>query len=204
MNLTLARGRRKATTRLAMAALLGVTVLMAGCGHSPPTHYFALDAVPASAPIASGPLPPVQLSAVHIPAMVDRPEVVTRVAPNRLTVGDNDRWGAPLGQMMRGVLAQDLYTRLPAGSFVFPDAPTPPDARKLVVTVLDLNADANGALTLQAAWTLMAGRSGQPVLSRETTLAAHGSGTGAAAQAAALSRAMGELADRISESIGGH
>ncbi|PTB21116.1 hypothetical protein C9I57_10445 [Trinickia symbiotica] len=199
-----ARAWWTATMRFAAAAMLCATMLAAGCGHSPPTHYFALDAVPASAPIASGPLPPVQLTAVHIPAMVDRPEVVTRVAPNRLTVGDSDRWGAPLGQMMRGVLAQDLYSRLPAGAFVFPDAPAPADTRKLVVTVLDLDADANGALTLQAAWTLMAGRGAQPVLTRETTLATHGSGSGAAAQAAALSRAMGELADRISESIGGH
>lgn len=189
---------------LATAALVGLAMLAAGCGHSPPTHYFALDAVPASAPMPSGPMPPVQLSAVHIPAVLDRPEVVTRIAPNRLAVGDNDRWGAPLGQMMRNVLAQDLYARLPAGSFVFPDAPAPADTRKLVVTVLDVDADPSGALTMQAAWTLMAGRSAQPVLTRQTTLATQGLGTGAAGQAAALSRAMGELADQISASIGGH
>jgi uncharacterized lipoprotein YmbA len=141
------------------------------------------------------------LTAVHIPAIVDRPELVTRVAANRLAVADSDRWGAPLGQMMRSVLAQDLSSRLPAGTFIFPDAPAPDGTRQLVVTVLALDAQANGALTLQAGWTIMAGRPSRAVLTRETTLAVHGAGGGATAQASALSQAIGQLSDRIAASL---
>ena len=56
---------------------------------------------------------------------LDRPEVVTQILPNRLSIDESDRWGAPLAQLMRRTLAQDLTSRLPPGMFIFPDAPAP-------------------------------------------------------------------------------
>jgi uncharacterized protein len=181
-----------------------VAMTLAGCAHSVPTRYVTLNAMPADAPPATAPMTPIQLTAVHLPAVLDRLEVVTLAAPNRLTIDDSDRWGAPLAQMMRGTLAQDLLTRLPAGSFVVPDAPTPPGTRKLVVTVLDATADASGTLTLQAEWTLLAGHPDQAPLRQQVTLNSTLSGPDALAQAAALSRVLGELADRIAASLVAH
>ncbi|MFP4827468.1 MULTISPECIES: PqiC family protein [Paraburkholderia] len=193
---------RASIARLLDAAVLaGIGVGITACGHSAPTRYVTLNATPAQAPLATAAMAPVQLGAVHIPAVLDRPEVVTHVAPNRLAVDDNDRWGAPLGQMMRSTLAQDLLPRLPPGAFVFPDAPAPAGTRTLVVTVLDCNASAGGTLTLQVAWTLLAGQPARTTMSQEAALSAQVEGHDAAAQAAALSRVLGELADRIAASI---
>ncbi|WP_321924868.1 PqiC family protein [Paraburkholderia guartelaensis] len=193
---------RASIARLLRAVVLvGVGLGITACGHSAPTRYVTLNATPAQAPLATAAMAPVQLSAVHIPAVLDRPEVVTHVAPNPLAVDDNDRWGAPLGQMMRSTLAQDLLPRLPAGAFVFPDAPAPAGTRTLVVTVLDCNASAGGTLTLQVAWTLLAGQPARTTMSQEAALSAQVEGHDAAAQAAALSRVLGELADRIAASI---
>ncbi|WP_406951401.1 membrane integrity-associated transporter subunit PqiC [Paraburkholderia guartelaensis] len=193
---------RASIARLLDAAVLaGIGVGITACGHSAPTRYVTLNATPAQAPLATAAMAPVQLGAVHIPAVLDRPEVVTHVAPNRLAVDDNDRWGAPLGQMMRSTLAQDLLPRLPPGAFVFPDAPAPVGTRTLVVTVLDCNASAGGTLTLQVAWTLLAGQPARTTMSQEAALSAPVEGHDAAAQAAALSRVLGELADRIAASI---
>jgi uncharacterized lipoprotein YmbA len=199
----------KASPKNVTAAPLAASVIaviaagaLAGCGHSPPTRYVTLNATPADAPFVTAQIPPVQLTAVHIPAELDRPEVVTQQSPNRISVAESERWGAPLAQMMRRTLAQDLVTRLPAGSFVLPDAPAPPDTRTLVVTVLDAEADANGTLTLQAAWTLLSGRPARATFSRQTTLKSEIENRGdAAAQAAAMSRALGQLADQIATSI---
>ncbi|MEX3687431.1 membrane integrity-associated transporter subunit PqiC [Paraburkholderia sp. BR14312] len=193
---------RASIARLLDAAVLaGIVVAITACGHSAPTRYVTLNATPAQAPLATAAMAPVQLGAVHIPAVLDRPEVVTHVAPNRLAVDDNDRWGAPLGQMMRSTLAQDLLPRLPPGAFVFPDAPAPVGTRTLVVTVLDCNASAGGTLTLQVAWTLLAGQPARTTMSQEAALSAPVEGHDAAAQAAALSRVLGELAVRIAASI---
>jgi uncharacterized lipoprotein YmbA len=141
---------------------------------------------------------------VHIPAVLDRLEVVTLTSQNRLTIDDSDRWGAPLAQMMRRTLAQDLLTRLPAGSFVVPDAPAPAGTRKLVVTVLSATADASGTLNLQAEWTLLAAHSDQATLRQQVTLHSAISGHDALGQAAAFSHVLGDLADRIAASVVAH
>lgn len=118
---------------------------------------------------------------MHIPAVLDRPEVVTRVAANRLSIEDRDRWAAPLAEMMRRTLAQDLSSRLSAGAFVFADAPAPPNTRGLVLTVLDLAANADGALSMQTSWTLAAGHPARAVMTQLVTLTAQASGGDAAA-----------------------
>lgn len=182
-------------------AAVMLIMTMAGCGHSPPVRYITLNAEPVAGPVVLSPIQPVQLTAVHIPAEFDRPEVVTQASANQLTVHETDRWGAPLGQMMRRALAQDLLTRLPKGAFVAPDAPAPPHTRTLVVTVLSSEADANGTLTLQVVWTLLSGQPPHAAMSQQVTLTSEMNGRDAPAQAAALSHMLGQLADRITASI---
>ncbi len=175
---------------------------IAGCSHSPPMRYVTLSAAPAATPIAStGQIAPVQLTALHIPGELDRPEVVTQIAANRLSVDEGTRWGAPLAQMMRRTLAEDLLSRLPEGAFVLPEAPAPTNTRALVVTVVNLEADTNKTLRLQAAWSLSSGRPTRVVLTRQATIEAEMTEGDATGQAASLSRALGQLADRIAASI---
>lgn len=192
--------RASAAIKTGVAPIV-LIVAAAGCGHSPPVRYVTLNAEPAVALRAGTHLQPVQLTAVHIPAELDRPELVTQTSANQLTIHETDRWGAPLGQMMRRTLAQDLLTRLPAGSFVLPDAPAPPDTRKLVVTVLNAETDSSGTLALQASWTLLSGQASQAVLTQQVSLTSGMASRDATAQAAALSHLLGQLADRISASI---
>ncbi|MGN6666351.1 MAG: PqiC family protein [Trinickia sp.] len=195
--------RRKTTTMLAWAAALTVLAMLAACGHSPPTRYFSLQAVPPSAPLAtaSARMAPVQLGAVRIPASLDRPEVVAQDADYRLAVRENDQWGAPFAQMVRGTLAQDLLARLPRGSFILPGAPAPSGARGIVVTVLDLRANANGRMTFEGSWTLTAGEDGKAVMAQEVSLTEPMSSPDSTAIADALSRLLGQLADRIAASL---
>ncbi|MEM5383909.1 PqiC family protein [Paraburkholderia phymatum] len=192
------------TVRTAALVTSLVVTAVTGCGHSMPVRYVTLNAIPVETPRAATPIPPVQLTAVHIPAVLDRPEVVTLASRNRLTIHDSDRWGAPFSQLMRRTLAQDLVTRMPTGSFVFPDAPAPPDTRTLVVTVLDCEADASGTLTLQAAWTLLSGHPAHVTLTQQATFESTIAGHDAETQAAAMSRVLGELADHIAASVVAH
>ena len=193
------RGAAIATTATLAIALIGTT--LSGCGRSPPTRYVTLHAEPADTPLSTAHVTPVQLTAVHIPAELDRPQVVTQLSPNQLAVDETDRWGAPLAQMVRRTLAQDLMTRLPAGSVILPDAPAPPGTRTLVVTVLDSEADASGTMTLQAAWSVLTGDPPRETLTQQATLSSAMTNRDAPAQAAALSHILGQLADRIATSL---
>ena len=175
-------------------------VLLAGCGHSPPTHFYTLDPTPpsrsAAAPGATAAGVPIQLNAVHIPGALDRPQVVTQLGANRLDVHDFDQWGSPLGEMMRRTLAQDLLSRLPEGEFVLPDAPRPQVVRGLVVNVLQIDASPGGRVTLQASWTLMEAGTTRAALIRNVQLSAD-AGPGSQGTAAAISQLLGQLADQI-------
>lgn len=173
---------------------------LAGCGHSPPTRFFTVEATPPASRPPEGRIAPVQLDAVHIPAVLDRPQIVTRSAPGRLEVDDQDQWGAPFGQLLRQALAQDLLARLPAGAFVLPEAPRPADARGLVVNVLALQGEAPGRVRLQASWSLL-DPSGKMLLSRDVQLSVPAQVGRAPAQAAAVSRLTGELADQIAAAL---
>lgn len=187
-------------------SLLAAALLLTACGHSPPTRYFSLDAVPSSAPLATKgaaprAMPTVQLGAVRVPAALDRPEVVAQDASHRLSVRENDHWGAPLEQLVRHALAQDLLARLPPGAFVLPEAPAPDGTRGIVVTVLDLRANKDGRLTLEGSWTLTAGQPAKALLMQDVALSEPMSSDDSAAIADALSRIIGQLADRIALSL---
>lgn len=195
----------RTTMRLLCAAALTVPLLlMTACGHSPPTRYFSLDAVPPSAPLATANMAnmaPVQLGAVRVPATLDRPEIVAQDAAYRLAVRENDHWGAPLAPMIRRTLAQDLLARLPSGSFIVPDAPAPAGSRGIVVTVLDLRANTDGRMTFEGSWTLTAGEAATAVMTQEVSLTEPMASADSPAIADALSRILGRLADRIATSL---
>ncbi len=190
----------KTTRTLACATMLAA---LAACGHSPPTRYFSLEAVPPRAPLATASAlrAPVQLGAVRVPASLDRPEVVAQDAQYRLAVRENDRWGAPFAQMIRSTLAQDLLARLPPGAFVLPGAPAPSGTRGVVIAVLDLRADANRQMTFEGSWTLTAGEPAMAVMTQEVSLSEPMSSVDSTAIADALSRLLGRLADRIAASL---
>lgn len=174
-------------------------LLLAGCGHSPPTHFFTLDPTPPARPAAARAataMAPIQLDAVHIPPALDRPQVVTQLGANRLDVHDFDQWASPLGEMMRRTLAQDLLARLPQGEFVLPDAPRPQGVRGLVVDVLQIDAAPGGRVTLEASWTLMVPGTTRAAMIRNVQLSADAE-PGPQGTAAAMSQLLGQLADQI-------
>ncbi|VXC92954.1 conserved exported hypothetical protein [Burkholderia sp. 8Y] len=189
-------------TTAMMAAIIALA-LLSGCAHSPPTRYLALNSVPAEAATyaAFTGMTPIQLTALRIPAQLDRPELVTQPAPNRYAISETERWAAPLAQLMRAALARDLQMRLPDGALIVPDTPAPKGTRALVVTVIDVDMPAQGELTLQATWAVAQRAPDVVETTGNATLHAPIAGDDAARKAAALSRALGDLADQIVSSL---
>ena len=177
-------------------------LLTAGCASSPPTRYYTLAPLAASArQPAAGPSLTLQVAAVHVPALLDRQEMVRERTPERLHVSDRHRWGAPLGSMIRRVLAQDLLARLP-GSVLLPPRQVPPASTRVVVLdVLYFAADPSGRVRLQGSWSVFLGNGTRPVLSAPVRLASRRPARTYAAQATAMSRLLGHLAGRIADAL---
>lgn len=126
--------------------------LPAACA-SAPTRSFVLEPTPASAPVAAtAGVRPVRIDSVHLPAWLDRPELVRQVGAEELRIDDFARWGAPLAQLARRTLTQDLVARLPQGAVVFPDSPSPDGAVGVVVDVLALSREAD-RVVMDVSWT---------------------------------------------------
>ena len=180
-----------------LIALALTGAALAGCAGAK-TQFYTLDPAvggPAPAYAAAYAGPPVRIDAVHVPPALDRLELVEPDGANAVKVRDLAHWAAPLGEMARRVLTQDLAARLPQGSVVFPDSPKPQGARGIVVDMLALSPGADG-VTLDASWSVLPGARGGALRQRQARLT-----TAAAAQPAAISALIGQLADRIAADL---
>jgi uncharacterized lipoprotein YmbA len=183
---------------------LGLALLLASCG-SPPTHYYTLTADPPGMSGEGGyghSGTPIIVGHVELPGDLDRDGLVTRIGANRLNVSDQDRWAGPLDQMIQRVLASDLRQRLPSMNVLIPGDPVPESgARAIIVAIRQFMGDSAGRVVLEADWTEESARLQKPILTRHVYLTADAGNGTAPAIAAAMSRLLGQLADRIASTV---
>ncbi len=194
------------TTRPLLAVfMLAFAAVLTGCGSSPPTRFYTVDTLPPSAPaVYAG--PPVRVDQIKIPAVLDRPEIVSEYAAGQLKVDDFNHWGAPLGQLLRSSLAADLAARVPGPAVVPAEGPKPAGTIGLSVDILAVGTGAQG-MTMDVVWTetrAAADATGKPIsLAHNTHLSVADSAATPAGYAAGLSRMIAELADRMITELGG-
>ena len=194
---------------------IAVTVVLVGaCASSPPMHYYTLTQIaPETRLTAPSDTAPVQLNRVSIPGELDRVQLVRRLDATRLQIAEQERWAAPLDEMIRRVLAADLAARLPPSLVVDPKESASGERRQgLSVDIQEFYADTGCAVTLRATWVLAAPPSpgaqkgnseGAPATTQfsEETQVPGGTCAGAGAVPEAMSRALAGLSDRIAARI---
>ena len=159
-----------------------------------PSRFFVLTAtVPAPATRQAGMV--LGVGPVTLPGYLRRTQVVTREGEAQVRISENDRWAEAFPAMATRVLTEDLVASLGAergASYPWPRtlAPSP----VVEVDFARFERDTSGAALLEASWRMRRGASSRPGHSRITE-PAHGPGM--AESAAALSRALGRLAEEI-------
>lgn len=189
------------TKSLRLLAVAGIAALVSSCASSPSVQFYTLAPVApqhAAAHVVGG---PVQVAAVHVPAVLDRQEMVRETGSNRIEFSDRHRWGAPLGQMIRLVLTQNLDRRLPRGMIVFPHEPAPPETNTVDVDIVQFDSDASGSTELAASWSLLQAETGKVLVSRQVHLTERAESGSYGEQAEAMSRVLGRLADDIAAAL---
>ena len=195
-----------ATKHLRLGASAVGLALLAGCAQSPPTQFFTLDALASAAPVRGAAGRPIRIDHVTIPAVMDRPEMVREHAAAQLKVDDFSHWGAPLGDLMRATLVEDLAGRLPAGRVLPAGLPKLDGAADIAVEVNAIH-ERPGSIALDVDWTLIGrppGGGGQGAtvrVARHESIEAPLDGQSEQAFANALSQATATLADRIAVAI---
>lgn len=185
--------------RTGVAAL--VLCAAGGCASSPQVTYFSLAPIDRGAERIAGAPAPVQVVQVHLPPSLDRREMVRLTGSYSLQISDEHRWAAPLDEMTRRVLSQDLMQLLPPGTVVLPQAPAPQGTRKIVVNILQFAPDAAGTVQLQGSWTVVAADAHSAPESHAVQLSSQASATEPADQVRAMSEVLEELAQAMVKAL---
>jgi uncharacterized protein len=168
---------------------------LAACASSSPTLY---TLAPPLGPVRRGGPRTVELRTNAIARYLERSQIVRSSENYRLDVLPNDWWGEPLDAMIGRVLAQALSQRL-GGSTVYPEngaISTEPGAT-VQVNIQRFDQGTDGSLHLLAQYAVV--RRGSDA--RQVTLSTPVSGSAPAELVAAMSAAIGQLADRIAASL---
>jgi uncharacterized protein len=178
------------------------SLVAAGCGSSPPSRFYTLTSVAPAARSAS--LEPrtvspgtasalLVLGRLTLPSVLDRPEIVTRLSATRIDYSDVRRWAAPLDQMARQVLSDDLASRTGRPATMTDGTPL-----VLALEISQFDADPSGQVTLDTRWAVTAAARDTPTMPAEHADLQVLPGPGDSADVAAtMSRALAMLADRI-------
>lgn len=176
---------------------LGLLLLLSACGGSPPSHFYTLAPV---APERTSQAPSgliVVVAPVTLPPALDRDAVVTSTGPNQLNVSGENRWAAPLSEIVRRVLADDLARRMPGAVVPAPGDPVPTGhVRTVDVNVRQFIGDSGGRVMLDADWTVH----GSGKIHSVSLTGQAGSGK-ATAVVATMDKLLAELSDRIAAGI---
>ena len=164
-----------------IACLGAVMFLLAACSETVSSRYYLLSATPPSGVPAAG-AKAIIVSAVRLPGVLDRPELVVRTGAETVDILEFDRWAEPLDQMVPRVLAQDLSSRLPAAS--------EGNEGHLHVVIDEFMTDQTGEARLVGKWSTQERE-------HRFALAIPSSGSQGRQIAAALSLLLGQLADDI-------
>ncbi len=159
--------------------LLGLVLAIAACaGTSPSTRYYVLTseehaATSTDSLSANHKAPLISLGPVVIPSYLDRQQIISRTAPNRLQLQSFHHWAEPIQENITRVLAQNLSGRLEAAKVIpFPDRfHDAPDFRVLVEIYRFEPVQSLGKVQLKARWSVHDARSKHILCDRSSVFA---------------------------------
>jgi uncharacterized lipoprotein YmbA len=171
---------------------------IAACSTAP-SRFYSLDstATADSSPAAHA---SVMVGPVTIPASVDQPEFVVRVAANRVEVDEFNRWVSPLGDGIARAVAGDLVVLLGSPDVAAAQlANFNPDYR-VTIDVQRFESIRGDAAVVEAVWTVRKTAGGE-TRSGRTVAREPVQGQGFDALAAAHSRALTKMSGDIAAAI---
>ena len=187
-------------------AVVALALFTSACSRSPRATFYTLS--PAAVPhpqTPGGASPSVAVGPVTIPELVDRPQLVVRVAENRVDVLETHRWAEPLKSEIPRLMARDLGRLLGSDRVSSYGQSAAADATyRVLVDIVRLESAPGDSVTVEAVWTVRRAkgerRRGRSLV-REKVAAA-----GYEPLVAACSRALAgvsvDIANAITESAG--
>jgi uncharacterized protein len=177
------------------ALLPAAASLVASCA-SPNPNLYTLE--PPPGPVRRGGPRVIELRSIGLARYLERSQIVRSSENFRLDVSSNDWWGEPLDAMIGRTLARALAQRLPGSTVYLENGAISAEPEATVqVNVQRLDQAAGGAVRLVAQFAVV--RRGSDT--RGATIEVPVRGATTADLVAAMSEAIGQLADRIAAAL---
>ena len=177
---------------------------LTGCtGKSPRADFYTLGATPASGPItALSQEIAVAVGPVTIPAELDRKQIVTRDADNRVIVAELNRWAGPLQDNIIAVLAANLAALLGTEKVApYNHESLFPFTHHAVLSINRFDGHPNSEVLLDVTWSIKKAGVSAPLIVQRSEIHAPVKTPGYAGLVAAQSKALADLSTRVAEAI---
>lgn len=197
---------RQHLSRFTMGAAFTV-LLLVGCRSTPsPTAFYTLTTLAKGNPTGQSPAPQGDLAIgvgpAQLPEYLDRPQIVTRTAPDRLTLSEFNRWGGSLAKDFLRVLTENLSGLLGSDRVVaYPWAERLEPSYRVALDVQQFDGPLGEAVVLKVTWIVTGHDGKKPLSVRKSMIQEPVSGKDYDALVAAHSRAVAALSREITEEI---
>jgi hypothetical protein len=192
----------RASRQLLTACLL--VAALSGClGPSPTIEFYTLAPLPRPAGrTGGGPAAMVAVYPAAIPAAIDRPQIVTRMDDNQITIAEFNRWGGTLKDEISRTLVENLGILLADRRVsVMSDNLAPDPAYLVTVTFNRFDGRLGDRVWLNAAWTVRDQKGRKTLAAKQSFFEEKVPGPGYAELVAAQSRALAALSREIAAEL---
>lgn len=183
------------------APVVLVALGVAGCGSSPPVHYYDMEALETGYVAGGETRLRMGVGPLRTPDYLSRSQIVTRGSDSRVVVDDFNRWVEPLSDAVYRVVAENLDSLMSDAVVVaFPYTHIADFDYQLVGRISRFDADADGTAVLQIQWGVISSTDDFVVQPRRARYEARAAEAG---DYPALVRAMSEVLQQFSRDVAG-
>ena len=184
--------------------IASLMMCLAGCGSSPKTHFYVLNAEHVSASLSDKKAKVVGVGvwSVNLPKLLNRPEIVTRSDQYTIELADFHQWAGGLGNNMTRLIASELGRRLQSDRVVIsPWSSYRKNDYQVKIHIDRFDGELGKEIVLSGAWSLL-NSEGNKELTREAfTYKLQANGKSYSDMAAALSQLTVRLSEQIANVI---
>jgi uncharacterized lipoprotein YmbA len=186
--------------------LLGaVLAVLTGCGTTAPSRLYTLTSLTSSGEethvFTNAYRISVEVGPVQLPKYLNRPQIITRLSPNKIQIADFDRWAEPLKDNVLRVLVENLSHLLWDDHIaVIPWTGSTSANYRVSVNIIRFDGQLGKDVFLMAGWTIHDIENNSIRLAKRSRLKAP-SGPSYDAMVSSKSRLLADLSQEIAEGI---
>jgi uncharacterized lipoprotein YmbA len=190
--------------RFLISSVVALFLLAAasGCVRSPKVNFYTLSAM---APEAASPatlLRAVAVGPVTLPELVDRPQLVIRVAADRVDIVETERWAEPLKSEIPRLLAENLGRLLRPARISTIDQSESRDAEyRVLVDIQRFESVPGEGVMIDALWSVRRSAAGAAPKRGRSQVRERATGHGYDALVAAHGRALAAISSDIAKAL---